>query len=205
MLLLLLLLLLPAAWCLSAWPALPCAWHMLAGKTACAPRPPPPHTHTTPSPSQDIVAESHAFDFAAFIPTLEDDVTVTHPFKRQFLLGWLRCACVRPRPLHPTLPTHGAPPPPPHPPACLHSPTHTPLSSLLDSIPEVELAAHLPELLPGLLPMLSDANSEIRSQAAKLLQVRGVVWAEGAKGRRGAGRGTGRRPRPARGAPSGAH
>ncbi|EFN60046.1 hypothetical protein CHLNCDRAFT_133275 [Chlorella variabilis] len=42
--------------------------------------------------------------------------------------------------------------------------------SLLDSLPDVELAAHLPSLLPGLLGMLSDGNAEIRSACTKLLQ-----------------------------------
>ena len=54
----------------------------------------------------------------------------------------------------------------------------------------MELVAHLPELLPGLLPMLSDDNSEIRSQATKLLQARCVRAARAAPGA-----GQGARPR----------
>lgn len=38
---------------------------------------------------QDIVAESHEFDVGGFIPTLQEALEVSNPFKRQFLLGWL--------------------------------------------------------------------------------------------------------------------
>lgn len=38
---------------------------------------------------QDIVAESHEFDVARFVPTLQEYLEVAHPLKRQFLLGWL--------------------------------------------------------------------------------------------------------------------
>lgn len=50
--------------------------------------------------------------------------------------------------------------------------------SLLDSLPDIDLAAHLPALLPGLLGMLSDGNAEVRSACTKLLQVRlgGCGW-----------------------------
>lgn len=80
---------------------------------------------------KDIVAESHDFDVARFVPTLQEYLEVSNAFKRQFLLGWL---------------------------------------SLLDSLPDVDLASHLPALLPGLLGMLSDDNAEIRSACSKLLQ-----------------------------------
>ena len=51
--------------------------------------------------------------------------------------------------------------------------------SLLDSLPDIDLAAHLPALLPGLLGMLSDGNAEVRSACTKLLQARlgGRGWA----------------------------
>ncbi|PRW60313.1 VAC14-like protein isoform X1 [Chlorella sorokiniana] len=80
---------------------------------------------------KDIVAESHEFDVGGFIPTLQESLEVSNPFKRQFLLGWL---------------------------------------ALLDSLPDIDLAAHLPALLPGLLGMLSDGNAEVRSACTKLLQ-----------------------------------
>ncbi|KAL4449453.1 hypothetical protein ABPG77_007097 [Micractinium sp. CCAP 211/92] len=38
---------------------------------------------------KDIVAESHDFDLAGFVPTLQEYLEVSSPFKRQFLLGWL--------------------------------------------------------------------------------------------------------------------
>jgi hypothetical protein len=43
-------------------------------------------------PLQDIVAESHAFDVAGFVPTLQEYLEVANPHPRQFLLGWLGCA-----------------------------------------------------------------------------------------------------------------
>lgn len=50
-----------------------------AASHSFAPRPTP----------QDIVAESHEFDVGGFIPTLQESLEVSNPFKRQFLLGWL--------------------------------------------------------------------------------------------------------------------
>ncbi|KAL4443824.1 hypothetical protein ABPG75_011561 [Micractinium tetrahymenae] len=38
---------------------------------------------------KDIVAESHDFDVAGFVLTLQEYLEVASPFKRQFLLGWL--------------------------------------------------------------------------------------------------------------------
>lgn len=43
----------------------------------------------SPPTLQDIVAESHEFDVRGFIPTLQESLEVSNPFKRQFLLGWL--------------------------------------------------------------------------------------------------------------------
>lgn len=49
----------------------------------------PHHLYHPRSLLQDIVAESHDFDVASFVPTLQEYLEVSSPFKRQFLLGWL--------------------------------------------------------------------------------------------------------------------
>ena len=138
-----------------------------------------------------------AFDAAAFVPALQEYLEVAKDANRNFLLGWLRSAppslqqprrMLRPFPLlpasitrirpeilpylaatnihtHTTTPHHPfSCPPPPRPSACPRS--------LLDSLPDVDLASHLPALLPGLLALLSDGSAEIRSACSKLLQVR---------------------------------
>ncbi|GAB4814784.1 hypothetical protein N2152v2_001830 [Parachlorella kessleri] len=38
---------------------------------------------------KDIVAESHTFDLAGFLPLLQEYLTLPDPYKRQFLLSWL--------------------------------------------------------------------------------------------------------------------
>lgn len=56
----------------------------------------PPHAlslHEIPQPhaaiSQDLTTGAALFDLESFVPLLEECLTVTNPFKRQFLLSWV--------------------------------------------------------------------------------------------------------------------
>lgn len=131
------------------------------------------------------MAESHSFDVAGFVGTLEEALGVADPLKRQFLLGWLRCAAAVDSSIAAAecmqwggrwqASARLAWPPSLLLWRCWRPPRYPPRRrSLLDSLPDVDLAAHLPALLPGLLGMLSDGNAEIRSACTKLLHVRGA-------------------------------
>ncbi len=48
-----------------------------------------PHPHPHPHPHQDLTTGASHFDLPSFIPLLQECLTVTNPFKRQFLLSWV--------------------------------------------------------------------------------------------------------------------